>query len=110
MTARPRPTSARGLLVALGALLLLAALSLGFRFAHLGAVGYPVALGIAAVKATIVVIVFMEIGGERPTVRLAWCAGVALVALMVGLVLVDVATRAAPPLPNPPGTESRARG
>jgi cytochrome c oxidase subunit 4 len=92
------------------ALLLLAGLSLALRFAHLGTTGLFVALVIAAVKAVLVAVVFMELWRERPTARFAFGAGLSLFALLVGLVVADVVTRAIPPLSNPPGTAQRAHG
>ena len=101
---------ARRLALTLVALLVLAGASLAFRFAHLGSAGFAVALGIAAVKAALVVVVFMEIGMERPTARFALAAGVAMLGVMLALVLADVVTRTVPPLDNPPGTAPRAAG
>jgi caa(3)-type oxidase subunit IV len=43
------------------ALMLLAGLSFGLSFAHLGDYGYAVALLVAAAKATLVVVFFMEL-------------------------------------------------
>jgi cytochrome c oxidase subunit 4 len=103
-------TSARGLLLTLVALLLLAAFSLAMRFAHLGALSYPVGLGVAAIKAVLVVVFFMEILTERATTRLAFAACLSLFALLLALVVADVLTRGVPPLQNPPGTARRYRG
>jgi cytochrome c oxidase subunit 4 len=91
------------------ALLLLAGLSLGLRFAHLAALGMPVALGIALLKALLILFFFMEILHERATVRLAFAAAVSLLALMLLLVVADVLTRSRPPL-HPPGTGARDQG
>lgn len=46
--------SARALLLTLLVLLMLAGASLVFRFAHLGDFSFPVALGIAVIKAILV--------------------------------------------------------
>jgi cytochrome c oxidase subunit IV len=102
--------SARGLFVTWLALMLLAGLSLFFRFQYMGAWGMPVALGIAAAKAILVVLVFMELAFEKPSVRLAFAAGALMVALMLTLMVADVVTRAVPPLQNPPGTSPRDFG
>jgi cytochrome c oxidase subunit 4 len=91
------------------ALLLLAAVSLSLRFAHLGAWGMPVALGIALLKALLILVFFMEILAERATVRLAFAAGLSLLVLMLLLVVADVVTRRAP-ASTPPGTAERYRG
>jgi cytochrome c oxidase subunit 4 len=103
-------TSGGTLLLVLIVLLVLAALSFGLRFADLGTVGIPVALVIAAVKAVLVVVFFMELRDEPPTVRLAFISGLALFALMVALVVADVVTRVRVPNAPPPTAESRARG
>jgi cytochrome c oxidase subunit 4 len=103
-------TSARGLLLTLVALLLLAAFSLAMRFAHLGALGFVVGLGVAAIKAGLVGVFFMEILTEKASSRLAFAACVSLFALLVALVVGDVVTRPVPPLRDPPGTGQRYRG
>jgi cytochrome c oxidase subunit IV len=108
--AATRETSARRLLLTLIALLLLAGLSLALRFAHLGGWGYAAGLGIAAIKAALVAVFFMEILVERAIVRLAFVTCLVLLALLLALVLADVVTRAVPPLEDPSGTEPRVRG
>lgn len=110
MTEAAHPTSPRGLLLTLIALFLLAGLSLILRYAHLENWGYPVALGIAVIKAVLVAIFFMEILTERPTVGLALITGVLLLVALMVFVLADIMTRAAPPLSSPPGMEERAHG
>jgi cytochrome c oxidase subunit 4 len=102
--------SGRTLLLTWLALMVLAAMSLALRFAHIGGYGFAVALGIAAVKAVLVALVFMEIGYERPSVRFAFLAGVTLLAIMLALMVADVLTRQIPALDNPPGTAPRYRG
>jgi cytochrome c oxidase subunit 4 len=116
MTTEPRSTptttatSATGLLFTLAGLLVLAAASLGFRFAHLGPGGVVVAMVIAVTKAVLVAVFFMEIGGEKPSVRFAFVAGIVLVALLLSLTVADVVTRGAPPLTAPPGMAQRDVG
>jgi cytochrome c oxidase subunit 4 len=102
--------SARGLFFTWVALMLLAGASLGLRFAHLGGLGMVVALAIAAAKAALVALVFMELALERASVRIAFAAGLVMIALLVTLMVADVVTRALPPLRNPPGTEARDYG
>jgi cytochrome c oxidase subunit 4 len=103
-------TSARGLLLTLLALLVLAGFSLAMRFAHLGALGFGVGLGVAVLKAALVAVFFMEILTERPSARLAFATCLSLLALLLALVVADILTRAVPPLDNPPGTAHRAEG
>jgi cytochrome c oxidase subunit 4 len=102
--------SARALFVTWLTLMVLAALSLGLRFAHLGSLGMLAALGIAAVKAVLVGLVFMELAFEKPSIRFAFAAGLFMIGLMLALMIADVVTRADPPLQDPPGTEPRAHG
>ncbi|HEY3816306.1 MAG TPA: hypothetical protein VGL81_03995 [Polyangiaceae bacterium] len=108
--AEARETSARGLLLTLLALLVLAAFSLTMRFAHLGAFSYLVGLGVATIKAALVVVFFMELLVEKMTVRFALATCLSLFALLLALVTADIVTRSVPPLQNPPGTAARDRG
>ena len=91
------------------ALMALAGLSLALRFSHLGNLGMPAALGIAAVKAVLVGLVFMELAFEKPSIRLAFAAGLLMIAIMLALMIADVHARGSP-LGNPPGTEQRDYG
>lgn len=85
-----------------GALLLaLAGLSYGLSFLQLGALGLPVALAIAVCKALIVLFVFMEFGGLPTSAKLAAAAALLMVALLLALMVADVATRERAPLPPP---------
>jgi len=79
-------------------LLILTATSFGLSYAHLGAFGVPVALGIAVVKASLVALVFMELLVEPFTVRVTLVTAVTFVALLVFFVVGDVVTRAPPVL------------
>ena len=105
-----REPTPRALLLTLLALLVLGGVSLAFRFAHLGDFGFAVALGIAAIKAVLVAVFFMEITLEKPTVRFAFTACLSLFALLMALLVGDIITRSPPPLGAPPGTEARYKG
>jgi cytochrome c oxidase subunit IV len=109
-TRPPREEPSRGLLLTLVALLVLAAVSFGLRFANLGGMSYVVALGIAAIKAVLVAVFFMEILAEKVTARLAFATCITLFALLLAFVLADVVTRSRPPLDHPAGTAPRFRG
>jgi caa(3)-type oxidase subunit IV len=102
--------SARGLLFTWVGLMALAGASFALRFAHLGTLGMPAALAIAAVKVVLVGLVFMELAFEKPSVRLAFAAGLMMIAVMLALMIADVVTRAVPPLQDPPGTQPRDYG
>ena len=108
MTARE--TSARGLLWNAIALFVLAGTSLALRFANLGDAGFPVAMAIAALKAILVAVFFMEILTEKPAVGIAFLTGVAFVAILVVFVVADIVTRSVPPMANPPGMATRVYG
>ena len=87
-----------------GALFALWALSFALSYVHLGAAALPVAIGIAAVKAALVVAFFMELLHGSLSMKLTLLAAGLLLALLIGLVVADIVTREAPPL-VPFGTE-----
>jgi cytochrome c oxidase subunit 4 len=80
------------------ALLALTALSFGVSYIHLGTLNIPVALAIASIKAILVVLIFMELAVEKFSVQVTLAVSFVFVALLIGLMVADVATRAAPPL------------
>ena len=84
-------------IVATGVLLLgLAAASYGLSFVHSGSWGLPLALGIAALKAGIVISVFMELRREAASVQLVAVSALLMMLLLVALTTADVATRTVP--------------
>jgi cytochrome c oxidase subunit 4 len=84
-------------------LLLLTAASFALSYVHLGALNIPIAILIAGIKGTLVVLIFMELAVEKFTVKLTLVVSVLFVLLLVTLMAGDVVTRAAPPLlPFPP--------
>jgi cytochrome c oxidase subunit 4 len=85
--------------IAFAALLLLTALSFGASYLHLGVAEIPVALGIAFIKASVVVLVFMHLAGGIFAYRLALLIGVVFVGLMLAFTLLDLLTRGAPITP-----------
>jgi cytochrome c oxidase subunit 4 len=110
MSAAERETSATGLLATLIALLLLAGVSLALRYAHLGTLGYALALGIAVVKASLVGVFFMEILAEKASARFAIAAGLVLMGLLLTLTLADILTRAPEPLAEPASADRQTHG
>jgi cytochrome c oxidase subunit 4 len=80
------------------ALLALTWVSFGVSYVHLGALNIPIALAIASVKATLVIAIFMELAVEKFSVKVTLVMSFVFVALLIGLMVADVATRAAPPL------------
>jgi cytochrome c oxidase subunit 4 len=73
------------------------------RFHVPGAWGVAIALVIAATKGGLVALFFMHLWDQRGANRLVFVTSLVFVALLVGIVLSDNATRF--PLANPPGTE-----
>jgi cytochrome c oxidase subunit 4 len=74
-------------------LLLLATASLLLSFLHWKVGGLVVSLGIAALKALLVLFFFMHLAEQRFTNRMTMLVGVMFVGLLVGLTVADVATR-----------------
>lgn len=81
-----------------GALFALWALSFALSYVHLGAAALPVALGIAAIKAVLVVLFFMELLHEGLSMKLPLVAACALLATLILLIVTDVGFREPPPL------------
>lgn len=96
-----RATGATGFTITWIVLLCLTALSFGMSFVSLGAFSTPVAIGIAAVKGSLVVAIFMELIESRASLRFTALAGVLMLILLASLLSVDVLTRAAAPLVPP---------
>ncbi len=91
--------SRRACFAVAGALLLLLALTYGVSHVDLGPLNIVVALIIAAVKAVLVILVFMEV---RWSSRLTWIvagAGFFWLLILIGLTLGDYLTRI--PIPAP---------
>jgi caa(3)-type oxidase subunit IV len=90
-------------------LLLLWGVSWGSSYAHLGAWSLVIAFGIAAAKAVLVVLVFMEIALEKTSIHATLVVGVAMVATLVAFMVADVETRAPPELAVPRSHASSGR-
>jgi cytochrome c oxidase subunit 4 len=110
MNTTEHDVSPRSLFATWVALMLLAALSLGLRFTNLGSFNFPIAMGIAVAKATLVALVFMELAFEPATLRYAFATGFVLLALLLLFMIADVLTRTVPPIEPPPGMEQRYHG
>jgi caa(3)-type oxidase subunit IV len=84
-------------------LMVLAAASFGLSSVRLGAWSTPLAFGIAAVKAGIVLLAFMQFLRTKSSIRLIAGVGVLVFGLLVGFTTADVMTRdPAPLLARPP--------
>jgi cytochrome c oxidase subunit IV len=82
-----------GYVVTFVALVVLASVSLLLSMLHWPVWGLVIALGIAVVKALLVLFLFMHLVEQRFSNRVTVLAGVMFVALLVGLTAADVATR-----------------
>ena len=75
------------------ALLVLTGVTVAAAQVNLGALNVWVALGIATVKATMVVAVFMHMQYEAPLFKLALIAALAILAIFIGMTFLDVLHR-----------------
>ena len=81
------------------ALLVLMSLSLGSAYIALGNGNFAVSLAIAAIKASLVVWIFMQLKLAPPVTRIAALAGLMFLAVLMTLGGFDYATRNATPAP-----------
>jgi cytochrome c oxidase subunit IV len=87
--------------VIVGVVLLgLTALTIGLAFVPLGVWNPPIALGIAAIKALLVVWFFMHLRVSHPMTRLAALAGLFWLAILLAGTMDDVVTRGWLPVPG----------
>jgi cytochrome c oxidase subunit 4 len=77
------------------ALLILLAITAGSAFVPLGAANVMINFGIAALKALLVMIVFMDLRRTTRLVRMVAAAGFVWLLVLAGLSLTDYVTRAA---------------
>lgn len=77
------------------------------RFHIPGGWGVAVAIGIASLKSALVALFFMHLWDQVGANRLVFLTSLVFVALLIGIVLSDNATRF--PLSNPPGAEGALR-
>jgi cytochrome c oxidase subunit IV len=88
-----RTVATRTLMIVGGALILLTCLTIALSYADLGPLKVPVALGIAIVKAGLIVSVFMELKFAAPVERLVAGAALLWLAILIGGTLDDYLTR-----------------
>jgi cytochrome c oxidase subunit 4 len=93
MTSNTHVVPARIYLFVFLALLVLTATTVGVAFIDLGPLNNVVALGIAVLKASLVVLFFMGVRYSTRLTPLVIGSGVFMLAVMIGLTFVDYATR-----------------
>ncbi|WP_103019968.1 cytochrome C oxidase subunit IV family protein [Salinibacter altiplanensis] len=81
------------LLKVFGALIVLTGLTVGVAYVPLGPLTVPVALGIAGLKATLVVLFFMHLKYDNPVNALTFTIGTIFVVVFVTITLLDTAFR-----------------
>jgi cytochrome c oxidase subunit 4 len=80
-------------LLVFASLLVLTATTVAAAFVDLGTLNNVVAMGIAALKATLVVLFFMHVRYSTRLTGLVIGSGLFALAIMIGLTLIDYATR-----------------
>src|SRR5258706_5183174 len=80
-------------LLIFASLLVLTATTVGVAFVDLGPLNNLVAMGIAVIKATLVILFFMHVRYSTRLTGLVVVSGLFALAIMVGLTLLDYATR-----------------
>jgi cytochrome c oxidase subunit 4 len=76
--------------------------SWGMSYVDLGAASLAIAFGIAALKAVLVVLFFMEIIHEKTSIHATVVTGLAMIVVMITFIVADIRTRDAPLLAPPP--------
>lgn len=84
------------------ALVAIAGLNFGLSYVDVGDARIPIALVLAGANASILLLVFMEVRHGSLSTKLAFAAAAALLSILIGLMIGDVALRGAPPI-VPPG-------
>ncbi len=80
-------------LTVFAALIAFTAITVGVAFLNLGVLNNVVALGIATLKATLVVLYFMHVRGSPALTKVAIGSGILFFAILVAFTLSDTLTR-----------------
>ena len=87
-------------LLVFGTLIILTATTVGVSNIDLGPFNTVVALVIAAMKASLVVLFFMHVRWSRPLIGIVALAAVMWLAILIGLTLTDFVSRSWTPTPR----------
>ena len=90
---KPHVLSYAKLAVVLVILLILTGVTVGVSYVHLGFFNVPVALGIACLKVTFVLLFFMHLKYEGPIIVLSLIGTVSFLMIMISFTFWDVAFR-----------------
>ena len=80
------------------ALLALTGLTVAVAYVDLGALSAPIAVGIAGLKATLVVLFFMHVKYESKLIGLYAASGFVFLAILIVITMGEVAGREPPPV------------
>ncbi len=87
------PMSYKALAAVLVALLLLTVVTVAVSYVDLGFFNVPVALGVACLKVTLVLLFFMHLKYEGPIIVFSFIGTVTFLIIMIGFTFWDVAFR-----------------
>ena len=76
-----------------GALMVLTAITVAVAFIHLGTLNFPVALGIAIFKATLVILFFMHVKYSSQLTKMIIGSGLFFLLVMFSLTMTDYLSR-----------------
>ncbi len=90
---QPHILSYGKLALVLGMLLVLTGVTVAVSYIHMGFWNVPIALTIASLKASLVLLFFMHLKYEGPIIRYSFLSTVTFLAIMIGFTFWDVAFR-----------------
>ena len=82
------------------ALMVLTAITVAVAFVDLGILNFPVAIGIAIIKATLVILFFMHVKYSSKLTQLVVASAFFFLVILLGLTLVDYLSRDWQPFPT----------
>ena len=94
------PHSARTYVIVFITLMVLASATYALGEGKLGAWSLPFAMGVASVKALLVMTFFMHLNEHKGAVRLTIAIAFVFIGLLIAITIGDVATRFTPSTPN----------
>ena len=89
----PHSLSYGKLAIVLGALLVLTGLTVRMSYVHLGFWNVPIALTMASLKASLVLLFFMHLKYEGSVIRYSFLGAIFFLAIMISFTFWDVAYR-----------------
>ncbi len=92
-----------------GALMVLTAVTVGAAYVDLGAFNFLVAIAIACFKASLVVWYFMHVKWQSQMTKLTLATGLFTLAILLGMSLIDYASRNFTDMPRPVNPDAQMR-